>query len=148
MHTHTHTPTHPPPTHTHTHKCSCDNKSKRKSSDCGLLSLTCIQFEKRFEYLRKTTEFWVYATTYTKGLSCYFMKQRYLAYQKTSVSFLIPLSIPLLYTVCEGKILLMGECLWGGGRARWESQKDRRAWLNVTLFLCDTYHYSDLSNKW
>ena len=70
-----------------------------------LLSLTCIQFEMRFEYLIKTTEFWVYATTY-KGLSCYFMKQRYLASQRTliqSVLFLITISIPLLYIVCEGK---------------------------------------------
>ena len=32
-------------------------KAYKKSPDCGLLSLTCIQFEKRFEYLRKTTEF-------------------------------------------------------------------------------------------
>ena len=80
-------------------------KAKKKSLDCGLLSLTCIQFEKWFEYLRKTTEFRVYATTY-KGLSCYFMKQRHLASQKTFIQlvpFMILLSIPLLYIVCEGK---------------------------------------------
>ena len=72
---------------------------------CSWYEMLAIEFEKRFEYLRKTTEFWVYATTY-KGLSCYFSKQRYLASQKTliqSVPFLIPLSIPLLYIVCEGK---------------------------------------------
>ena len=146
MQTHTHTPpTHPPP-HTHTHKCSCDNKSKRKSFDCGLLSLTCIQFEKRFEYLRKTTEFWVYATTYMKGLSCYFMKQRYLAYQKTliqSVSFLIPLSIPLLYTVCEGKILLMGECLWGG-----RESKVREPERQMGLIKCNIIFMWYLSLQW
>ena len=28
-------------------------KAKKKCPDCGLLSLTCTQFEKRFEYLRK-----------------------------------------------------------------------------------------------
>ena len=118
-------------------------KAKKKSPDCSLLSLTCIKFEKRFEYPRKTTEFWVYATTY-KGLSCYFMKQIYLASQKTliqSVHFLIPLSIPLLYIVNEGKnidnrgVPVRG---LGGGRARWGSQKDIIwAWLNWTLFLCD-----------
>ena len=37
---------------------------------------------------------------------CYFMKQRYLASQRTliqSALFLITISIPLLYIVCEGK---------------------------------------------
>ena len=113
-------------------------KAKQKSPDCGLLSLTmltCIKFEKRFEYLRKTTEFWVYATTY-KCLSCYFMKQGYLASQKTliqSVPFPDPISVQLLYIVCKGKILIMGECLWGGrrARARWESPTRQMSFIKL-----------------
>ena len=103
-------------------------KAKKKSPDCGLLSLTCIQFEKWFEYLRKTTEFWVYATTY-KGLSCYFMKQRYLASQKTliqSVPFLIPLSIPLLYV--KGKNIDNG-----GMPVRGEGEQAERAKRQMSL---------------
>ena len=72
----------------------------------------------------KTTEFWVYATTY-KGLSCYLKKQRYLASQKTlikSVPFLIPLSIPLLYIVCEGKNIDNG-----GVPVRGEGEQGERA---------------------
>ena len=56
----------------------------------------CIQFEKLFEYLRKTTEFWVYATTH-KGLSCYFTKQRYLASQK-NINSIGPFSDPPIYS--------------------------------------------------
>ena len=78
--------------------------------------MACIQFEKWFEYLRKTTEFRVYATTY-KGLSCYFMKQRHLASQKIFIQlvpFLILLSIPLLYIVCEENIDNGGVFVRGG----------------------------------
>ena len=37
-------------------------KAKKKSLDCGLLSLTCIQFEKWFEYLRKND--WILSLRY------------------------------------------------------------------------------------
>ena len=79
-------------------------KAKKKSLDYGLLSLTCIQFERRFEYLRKTTDFWVYATTY-KGLSCYIMKQKYLAFQKNYFNRSLSSSLFLFHSIVyEGKV--------------------------------------------
>ena len=88
-------------------QCSYDNKIKKEKSWLRFVVIDVHSIKKAVwvPQKKKTTEFWVYATIY-KGLSCYFMKQRYLASQKTliqSVPFLIPLSIPLLFIVCEGK---------------------------------------------
>ena len=122
-------------------QCSYDNTSKNEKSWLRFVVIDVHSIWKAVWV--KTTEFWVHATTY-KGLSCYFMKQRYLASQKTliqSVPFLIPQSFPLLYVLFEGKNTDNGGVLVRGeGRARGEqgeSQKDRWAWLKGTLFWCD-----------
>ena len=95
---------------------------------CSLYEMLAIAFNLKngLSTGEKTTEFWVYATTY-KGLSCYFYKaENILASQKTliqSVPFLIPLSIPLLYIVCEGKKIL----IMGGVPVRGEGEQGERA---------------------
>ena len=78
----------------------------------------------------------------TKVYHVIFSKQRYLVSQKTliqSVPFLIPLSIPLLYIVCEGKNIDNGGVpVRGGGReSKVREPRRQMGLIKWNLYLCD-----------